>query len=162
MKCLLDIRELVFLGKLEMVDPRGCEVSILGDVKNPTEHSPGQPALVGPALSRRAGLDCVQRCLPASTALSSCEPCGSENYFVQAVHKAGLSRAQTGYWHRNPLIQEAADQNNVEMENWTIRGQLGTGKAMVVLCPSVCCYLKAHGQPILLCADPTELVSVCP
>lgn len=60
-----------FFVKLELVAPRSCEVSILGDIKNSTEHSPGQPALVDPALKRRAGLDCVQRCLPASTALSS-------------------------------------------------------------------------------------------
>lgn len=45
--------------KLDLVATRGCEVSILGDIKNPTEHSPGQPALVSPALSRRAGLDCA-------------------------------------------------------------------------------------------------------
>lgn len=116
--------------KLELVAPRSCEASVLGDVKDPTEHNLGQPALVGPALSRRAGLGCVQRCLPASTALSSCELCGGGNHFVQAVHKAGLSPAQTGYSHRSRLIQEAADKkNNVEMENCTIRGQLGTCKA---------------------------------
>lgn len=63
-KLLLDIREFGIFGKLELVDPGGCEVSILGDVKNPTEHTPGQPALVGPALSRRAGLDCPE--MPSS------------------------------------------------------------------------------------------------
>ena len=39
----------------EQVAPRGCGVSVLGDIKNPTGHGPGQPALVDPTLSR--GLD---------------------------------------------------------------------------------------------------------
>lgn len=83
--------------KLELVAPRSCEASILGDVQNPIEHNPGQPALVDSALSRRAGLDFVQRCLPASTALSSCE---------NVVVKTTLFRLCTrlvSHWHKQDI-----------------------------------------------------------
>lgn len=43
----------------------GCGVSIHGDIKNPTRHSPE----AGPTLSRGLGLHDMQRCLPASTIL---------------------------------------------------------------------------------------------
>ena len=34
---------------LEEVAWRGCGVSILGDIQNPSGHGPGQPALAAPA-----------------------------------------------------------------------------------------------------------------
>jgi len=37
---------------LEQVAQKGCEVSILGDTPNSTGHSPQQPALVHPTLSK--------------------------------------------------------------------------------------------------------------
>ena len=40
---------------LEQITQRGCGVFILGDIQNPAGHSPEQPALADPVLSR--GLD---------------------------------------------------------------------------------------------------------
>lgn len=39
--------------------------SVFGETKNPAGHSPGQPAVVAPVLSRSVGLGNLQRCLPA-------------------------------------------------------------------------------------------------
>lgn len=48
---------------------RSCGVSSLGDTQNPTRFVPEQPAVIDPAVGREAGLDKVQRCLPASSIL---------------------------------------------------------------------------------------------
>ena len=93
----LNIRENLFSCEgdctLEQVAARGCGVSVLGDIKNPTGHGPGQPAVVDTTLSRRAGLDLLQRYLPISTPLSFCELCSGKSHFPQAVNKAGPSPA---------------------------------------------------------------------
>lgn len=48
---------------MEEVAHRGLGVSTLRDIKNPARHRPGQPA--HPSLLKGAGLDHLQRCLPA-------------------------------------------------------------------------------------------------
>lgn len=45
---------------LEEVSQIYCEVSNLGDIKQTTRHSLGQPALSDPALSKGLGLDDLQ------------------------------------------------------------------------------------------------------
>lgn len=44
-----------------------CVVFIPGIIQNLTGHSPRQPAIGHPALSRGVGLDDLQGCLPTST-----------------------------------------------------------------------------------------------
>lgn len=54
---------------LEQVSQRVSGVSVLGDAQN---CGPEQPAVVGPALSSRVGLDNLQRPLPMSAVLLLC------------------------------------------------------------------------------------------
>ena len=51
------------------VPQRGCRVSMLGDIQNPTGHSPGQLPVRDPVLSRGVRLGDLQRSRPASTIL---------------------------------------------------------------------------------------------
>lgn len=54
---------------MEQTAQGSCGGSILGGIKDPTGHSPGQPALVDPVLSRDFGLENLQRSLSASIIL---------------------------------------------------------------------------------------------
>lgn len=53
-----------FVQTVEQVSQRHCEVTVFGDTQNPTGHSLEQPAGADPALSRKVGLDDLQRYLP--------------------------------------------------------------------------------------------------
>lgn len=55
-----DIQKNILLGggkTLAWISQRGCGVTTLGDVQNPTDHSPDHPAVADPALRREPGLD---------------------------------------------------------------------------------------------------------
>lgn len=97
MKFLLDIRELGSFVKLELVAPGSCEVSILGDVKNPTEHNPGQPALVG--LLSAGGLDwAVSRDVFQPQLL-----CHPVNYVVVETTLYRLCTRLVSHWHKQHI-----------------------------------------------------------
>lgn len=49
---------------LEEVTQRGCGVSILDDIQQPTGCSHGQPALSNPTMRKGDGLDNLQKYLP--------------------------------------------------------------------------------------------------
>ena len=54
---------------LKQIAQRVSEYSLLGDIQNPTGHSPGQPSLSDPAQSKVVEQDNILRCLPTSAFL---------------------------------------------------------------------------------------------
>lgn len=62
-------KKTAFVQTVEQVSQRNAEVSVFGNTQNPTGQSLEQPAVDDPALSRKVGLNGLQRCLPTSVIL---------------------------------------------------------------------------------------------